>query len=213
MTLAQQQNIPPQAVEEFQKCCLAFYIEGATQIRKKFPVSDDTFKHLEALDPKVVQAKSLPSIAPLMSSFPTLANEHFVQKIDSEWRLLRNSELVSGECEAPIQFWLSIKNAKLGNGDPMFLNVSKFMLNLLCLPHSSATVERVFSEINRMKKKLRNRLSTKTITGILHTKRLTKDKNCYNFALPTGIVYLMNSDMYKEDSAPREDVYSDEEDM
>lgn len=99
---------------------------------------------MEALDPKVVQAKLLPSIAPLMSSFPTLANARNVQTIDSEWRLLIKSELVSGECASPIKLWLLVRNAKSGNGHPMFPNLINFMLNVLCLPHSRATVERVF---------------------------------------------------------------------
>ena len=101
---------------------------------------------------------------------------------------------------APTQFWVQVRETKSGDNEPMYPHLSAFMLNLLCLPHSSATVERVFSSINRMKTKLRNRLSSNTIGSILHTKRLISDKNCYDFELPKAMVKRMNNQMYKQNS-------------
>ena len=81
---------------------------------------------------------------------------------------------------------------KSGDGNSMFPNLSSVMLNLLCLPHSSATVERVFSAVNRMKTKIRNRLST--------SKRLVEKNTCFNFTVPSEMVRMMNSDIYKNKS-------------
>lgn len=213
MTLSQQHNIPPHAIQDFHQSCLAFYIEGATQIRTRFPFNDASFKQLEAFDPRVVNDKSLPSLIPLMSSFPTLVNDSQIQSIDSEWRLLRNTELDTEDCSTPLKFWLSARDAKSGNGDPMFPNLSRLMLNLLCLPHSSATVERVFSAVNRLKTKLRNRLSTKTLSGILHTKRLLQDNSCYDFAVSTEMVNMMDSKMYEKECTATENTGDSDEDV
>lgn len=72
------------------------------------------------------------------------------------------------------------------------------MKNLLTLPHSSATVERVFSSVNRMKTKLRNKLSTETLTGLLHTQRLMSksDVHCYNLDVSEKMLSYFNKDIY-----------------
>lgn len=79
----------------------------------------------------------------------------------------------------------------------MFPLLAQFAQNLLTLPHSSANVERLFSAINLMKTKIRNRLHTDTLTGLLYTKSGLKknrepsqehlkhfNKNMYKFNLP-----------------------------
>lgn len=52
----------------------------------------------------------------------------------------------------------------------MFPLLAEFTQKLLMLPHSSANVERLFSSINLMKTNIRNKLSTDTLSGLLHTK-------------------------------------------
>ncbi|CAH0397053.1 unnamed protein product [Chilo suppressalis] len=54
----------------------------------------------------------------------------------------------------------------------MFPLLSNFVFNILSLPHSSANVERIFTHINLLKTIQRNRLSTESITSLLHSKRL-----------------------------------------
>lgn len=64
--------------------------------------------------------------------------------------------------------------------------LADFALSVLSLPHANADCERVFSTVNCMKTKLRNRLNTDTINGALHTKQHIKGgresgKTCVNF--------------------------------
>ena len=47
-----------------------------------------------------------------------------------------------------------------------------------------ATVERIFSQIHLNKTKIRNKLSTETLSGIMHTKKLLKSStSCFNFEI------------------------------
>jgi hypothetical protein len=78
----------------------------------------------------------------------------------------------------------------------MFSNLSKFVLNVLTLPHSSANVERVFSQINLLKTDQRNRLGTETLVGILHTKALTKQSSCFEFKIEHSLLNKFNVSMY-----------------
>jgi len=64
--------------------------------------------------------------------------------------------------------------------------LADFALSVLSLPHANADCERVFSTVNCMKTKLRNRLNTDTINGALHAKHHLKGgresgKNCVSF--------------------------------
>lgn len=61
-----------------------------------------------------------------------------------------------------------------GSGEPLFNNVCRFVFDILCLTHSSAEVERVFSVVNIIKTKLRNRLHVKTVEAVLLSKDLLK---------------------------------------
>ena len=73
------------------------------------------------------------------------------------------------------EFWSKVGEIKSGDGNIMFPLLRYFIL-CLCLPHSSATAERIFSSVNNMKTKQRNRLSTKTLIGLLHAKRYMRDE-------------------------------------
>ena len=55
------------------------------------------------------------------------------------------------------------------------------MLALLVLPHSSAAVERVFSQVKLIKTDIRNRLSTESLNGILLTKMNESRRPCYEW--------------------------------
>ena len=55
------------------------------------------------------------------------------------------------------------------------------MLDLMVLPHSSAAVERIFSQVKLVKPDVRNRLVTETVNGILLPKGNGGDKDCYQW--------------------------------
>ena len=118
-----------------------------------------------------MKEKSVQTLAPLMVHFPTLVKNESRQKIDTQWRILRNDHatlLTDNQNMTPNKFWMKLKTYKMGDETPLFRDLAEFMLSLLCLPHSSTAAERVFSSINRMKTKTRNRLSTDIISTTSH---------------------------------------------
>lgn len=60
----------------------------------------------------------------------------------------------------------------------------------MCLPHSNADCERVFSEVNMyFKTKQRNKLITFTINGALLAKQAVRNQgNCTKFEVPYEMV-------------------------
>lgn len=76
-----------------------------------------------------------------------------------------------------------------------FSELTKFALDILSLPHSNSDCERVFSAVNCMKTKIRNRLNTETINGALHTKQhLNLNGNCITFKPTKDMLNCMTKD-------------------
>ena len=88
-------------------------------------------------------------------------------------------------------FWCKIyKNEKI-----KCKNLANFVLGVLSLPHSNADCERIFSEVNIMKTKKRNKLITETINGALMTRQyLRNEGNCTKFKqVPDEMIKMMKS--------------------
>jgi len=80
-----------------------------------------------------------------------------------------------------------------------FPKLYNFVKLLLSLPHSSACVGRIFSVINLNKTKTRNRLSTETLSGLLHTKQFISkitNQNCYDYDISESLLLKHNNAMY-----------------
>ena len=142
---------------------------------------------LKVLDPDVSHSK-FPLLVPLVSRFPNLIPISKLQQLDNEWRKLSFTTLpFDSEGMDPEVFWGRVGKISNGEGTLQFYTLSSFMGSLLCLPHANVDVERVFSSVNLVKTKMRNRLHTKTVGALLKVKRgVTKAGGCTNFSPPAG---------------------------
>lgn len=196
LLIEMQNGCTKQELDSFKINCLNFYIETAHQIYKRFPFNDNminSLKSLNFLEPKELKRER--SISKTICAFPKVSDR--VNIIDSEFRLLRNTEL-DFNCDVET-FWKKVSSLKKGDDSFMFPNLVEFIKYILCLPHSSAVVERVFSAINLNKTKVRNRLSAETLQGILYTKEILSDKksDCYNCEIEKGLLSKCNSKIYE----------------
>lgn len=191
-TLLNCSKISPEQVNLFKCRCLDFYIEACHQITVRFPLKNNPLKGLDVIEPTNVKSGKNASIIPVCTLFPNIIQKNDFQKVDNEWRILRNCEEMKTYSDDIEIFWDNISSLKHGDDTQMLPFLSTFIFNILSLPHSSANVERIFSQINLMKTKQRNRLSTESITGLLHTKRLVNDNNnCYNFEISPKMTAVM----------------------
>lgn len=182
-------------LESFKLKCLNFLIECSHQIYKRFPFGKDyiqALKMLEFLDPKNISTTN--STAVVASKFPKFFSD--INSLDREFRLLKNSTLTFND--DIYSFWKKIFSQKNYDNSESFPNLCLFVKNILSLPHSSATVERIFSAINLNKTKTRNRLNNKTIRGILHFKNVLKiqGQNSVNFDISKTMISRHKNSMY-----------------
>lgn len=106
---------------------------------------------------------------------------------------------------------------KDAQGESRFEELATFAITLLILPHSNADVERLFSSMNIIKNKQRNRMNIKLLTAILRIRcglRL-EGKCCNNYELPVSVIKQIGTkESYQsdldDDGAERNDCSEDE---
>lgn len=182
-------------VQHFLKKVREFFIEAACQIRKRFPIGDPVIEMLEVLDPNITKSK-FPSLVPLAVRFPNLVSEENIQTLDDEWRRLVIEPLpFDHKNMEPEEFWAILNTVKDGSGEYQFPNLCAFMSSLLSLPHANVDVERVFSSVNLIKTKSRNRLHTSTVRALLKTKDGIKASGgCTEFTPPRVLNEMLTTD-------------------
>lgn len=161
-------------IKNFRIKAFDFYIELVFQIKKRFKFDDPSLTFISNFDPKKAASGEVTSIASIINYFPQLVDD--IEALNTEWRLLPDIKNV-GSVEEYCSFIFSLKN---GTQEYMFPNLTKLIKGLMCLPHSSAAAERLFSQLNLIKTKVRNRLEIETCECILHSKHLLKNNNCFN---------------------------------
>lgn len=195
--------------EDTYKRCRQFLMTACMQIKLRYDFSNKLFLLLNNISPaKVLDTNHrLPSLYDLMKLVPRIIDTNIasdLQVIDDEWRNLINyvSKLKDFQKEEPDVFWSQISKLQAGNDTFLFKNVANFCLNLLSLPHSNATCERIFSKVNLIKTKTRNKLITDTVNGLLLSSQCVREhKSCVLFT-PTDkmISYVQNSNILYKNS-------------
>lgn len=171
-------------INNFRIKCLDFYVELAKQIKKRFDFNDPVLIFLKNFDPKAAVSGTCQSLVPLALRFPRLHED--VEKLNSEWRLLPDVASLKDKADHLDfhKFWREIFEMKNTLKQLMFPNLTCFLKGIFCLPHSSANAERVFSQLNLIKTKNRNKLKTETCNSLLHTKSFLGRQKCYEFDPP-----------------------------
>lgn len=181
-----------QQLHFFRLRALDFYIEACAQIVQRFPLKNNPLSKFLFLDPTVVKSGTIQSISDVAILFPNiLSGDNNLQLLDTQWRLLRNTKEIESLPEETVLFWKKINDIQSGDGTQMFNILSDFVFTILCLPHSSANVERIFSDYNLTKTKLRANLNTDTTSGLLHTRQYLQGKNCYEFTIQKELLKAM----------------------
>ena len=122
-----------------------------------------------------------------------------LEKVASQYRkfLLVNwkDEFGSKIPDDPVHFWSVVRKFKNALVENCFEELAISALSAYCLPLSNAVVERIFSHITNVKSKLRNKLSTEVLSGIIRIKsRLHfSGKCCKDFTVTKKMLSMFNN--------------------
>lgn len=187
---------------EVRSRCRNFMVKACQELKNRFDLSSDSpFSKISVLHPKEVLSKTstrCESLFPLAATLPRIISPREIgklQKIDDQWRRISIYDFDElKQSDTPEKVWLGIKKFTDKNGQNEFADVAAFAMDALCLPHSSAGCERVFSKINLVKTKIRNKLATETINGLLLTSQCaTRGGGSQAFPISEKMISLMNN--------------------
>ena len=136
-----------------------------------------------------------PSLVTILSQLPRICKNSDFQMIDDEWRHLPfyGIEGTMKNLETVV-FWGKMLNLKNDGEEYLFRNLSQVVLNVLSLPQFNADSERLFSKINLMKTKIRNKLIVPTARGLLlASQRVKYSGGCPNFTPSKDMLSRMTS--------------------
>lgn len=137
-------------------------------------------------DPEKLQQTNVADITRFASNFPNIIGGNDLIKLDDEWRELQFTASVDlppyGGSRADVAtFWGSVGKIEDCSGNLKFPIIRKFITSLLSIPHSNADVERIFSHVNLIKVKQRNKLKVSTLDSLLKVKQGGLFANCVDF--------------------------------
>ena len=100
---------------------------------------------------------------------------------------------------------LQVSNLKTSDGEARYTVLPEFALAVLSLPHADGDCERIFSNVNRVKTKSRNRLITPTVEGTLLTSQTVKSAGCCGEFEPTSDMLnrMSTNTLYADYGPPR----------
>lgn len=171
----------------FRTRCQRFLAKLSQEMRKRFDFSSDSpYAKMQCLHRRVALSCKDPkrpiSIVNLAISVPRILdpeNTQLLQKIDDQWRKMSQREFpIEYKDMKNDEFWGNISDLKNLQDEHEFKELGKFALDVLALPFSNASCERIFSKVNLIKTKLRNKLQTDTINGLILTSQHVKAGMC-----------------------------------
>lgn len=170
---------------------ISFIISLINQIRKRFPDNYKTLKDITVLSVQNALKHDKPKLLTLLKLL--YKNEIDIDDIERQWM---NIHLFKwNETKDTNIFWCEVYVYKNANGDNPFLKLSKFAIEMLVLPYSNAEVERLFSKLNIIKNKLRNRLKSDSVKAMLYIRcglnRL--NKCCNDYEIPKEVLDKIKS--------------------
>ncbi|CAH1109742.1 unnamed protein product [Psylliodes chrysocephalus] len=166
--------------------CTAFLIKLAKEMRNRLPDNLKTLEKMNFLSVfNVLKSNKLP-ITELALKFTN--NDFNINNIEMQWANIHTIEWQ--EKNNTEKFWIEVSMYRDASGENPFLDLVTLAFKILCLPHSNADVERVFSQMNIVKDKLRNRMKLDLLNNILHIRFGLRriGKCCKDYNLPDVVL-------------------------
>lgn len=172
--------------------CVGFLTALFKQIRQRMPDNINILKKMSlfAIE-NALKLINKSSLVELLKGLKKYSDESITQ-IETQWQ---NLTLVKWEAKTTAEFWSEVGLYRDSCGANPFQELCVAALSVLSLPHSNAEIERVFSQMNLVKTKQRNKMQVQMMNNILTIRaglrRLRKE--CHNYELPNDVLNIIGT--------------------
>ncbi|CAK1597250.1 unnamed protein product [Parnassius mnemosyne] len=176
----------PEAERNLRHRCKQFTLKLIQEMRSRLPTNITILRTMSMLSVQETLKAIKPPIIKLAQEFGCQANE--IERIVVQWRNIRHTDW-ENKCST-VEFWSEVYGYKDSADNNPFSELASLAISILSLPHSNAEIERVFSQMNIVKTKLRNRMSLHTLNSILHIRYGLKrsGKCCHSYNVPENVL-------------------------
>lgn len=186
-----------------------FYKITYKELISRLPFNEKFLMSLNFLNPEIALGERDNSsdqiIYNIIERFPSKFDK---LQVAQEWRKLPDDfseeEIQLLKVMNIEDFWHKVSSIKGPDDKYMFENIAKVAQLCLSLPHSNADVERLFSKVTNIKTYHRNKLRTETVAALtrIQLDLQNKKQDCRSYQIPSEMVKLHNSSMYKKEPIP-----------
>lgn len=197
-------KLQPEVEKNLRGRCSSFILKYVSELRSRMPENFTVLKNMTYFSVSECLRQVKPSIVDVAALFGYSTEK--LDAIDTQWRNISYHRW--DNTSSTVKFWNEVSHYKDAAGVSKFAELSQVAMDILSLPHSNADVERLFSQLNLVKSKLRNRLQTYTVNAILCVRSSMQrhEKCCFSYELPTNVIRKIGtmeaySDSYKATSS------------
>lgn len=200
-TLVSKSNLKCEELQSVRIRCREYLIVLCTELIKRMPSHFSILKMTSKFSPSRILSVLRPlSITDLPVAF--INKDEDISKVENQLRQIRFVDWVGQFGIDVVQdtnlFWSKIYSSKDAGGRQQFQQLSLFALKVLSMPLSNAIVERVFSIMNAVKTKSRNKMQFEMLEALLRIRtHFIATKMCCNSFQPTAKMFeLFTAKMY-----------------
>eukprot|EP00795_Rhopilema_esculentum_P009772 gene9772-18305_t len=176
---AERLNILEEDMKDIKERCLEFIVKAIEEVQQRLPENATIFQALTSISPKEIT--QIQDVTKLAERFRNISPD--IDAVNKELRQIKLIDVPEKLKDDPILFWSHFKQYKDAAGEPRFNNVAQLALSLYSLPYSNAEVERIFSRMNHLKSKVRNKMASPTTDALIRVDSSLRwrGEDCYNF--------------------------------
>ncbi|XP_072387158.1 uncharacterized protein [Diabrotica undecimpunctata] len=196
---AEAAHMSPEQILLLKQKCLDFIKVLILELVKRMPTHIEVFQKAQNFSPTIILNHRRPKFTDLPLQFA----QNSISELEVQYRNILSvswSEIFpEGIPDDPLKFWKKVITLKNAAGDLLFFELSIFAFKMLSLPSSNASVERVFSIMNLVKTKIRNKMMLKLLNSILIIKYHFYVNNicCQTFEPSDEMLTRFTSNMYE----------------
>ena len=186
-----EKRLPREEEEIVRTRCMQFIVSLIDEIKNRLPENVELMKNFSRICVEKTLTHNKEDVIDILAQLNK--SSKFIAKVDDQWRqihLLKWQETKNTKI-----FWYEVLRFKDAQGVSRFHELVTFAINLLILPHSNDDVERLFSSMNIIKNKQRNRIGLNLLTAILRVRcGMRIVGKCRNdYGIPNNIVKLIGT--------------------
>lgn len=157
----------------------------------RLPDNIELLRKIDLLSCKNVLRVHKESLRPLLTYL--LYSDHIISLIETQWNAINFTRWA--KVDDTVEFWSEVREYEDATGTNPFKELSDFAFSVLLLPYSNAEVERVFSVMNGVKSKLRNKMKTEMVNAVLIIRSgLNRHgKTCHTYELPDSVINIVGT--------------------